>query len=75
MKMQIVILLIALPAKLLFNNMSYDTEQVQNLEVKCQIFKYRVHCQPYHYRVHGGRVVTLSPPTSEAGVRSRHGLK
>ena len=26
-------------------------------------------------RGHGGRVVTLSPPTSEAGVRSRHGLK
>ena len=24
---------------------------------------------------HGGRVVTLSPPTSEAGVRSPHGLK
>ena len=24
---------------------------------------------------HGGRVVTLSPPTSEAGVRSQHGLK
>ena len=26
-------------------------------------------------RGHGGRVVTLSPPTSEAGVRSPHGLK
>ena len=26
-------------------------------------------------RGHGGRVVTLSPPTSEAGVRSQHGLK
>ena len=26
-------------------------------------------------RGHGGRVVTLSPPTSEAGVRSTHGLK
>ena len=24
---------------------------------------------------HGGRVVTLSPPTSEAGVRYPHGLK
>ena len=24
---------------------------------------------------HGGRVVTLSTPTSEAGVRSPHGLK
>ena len=24
---------------------------------------------------HGGRVVTLSPPTSESGVRSPHGLK
>ena len=24
---------------------------------------------------HGGRVVTLSPPTSEAGVQSPHGLK
>ena len=24
---------------------------------------------------HGGRVVTLSPPTSEPGVRSPHGLK
>ena len=24
---------------------------------------------------YGGRVVTLSPPTSEAGVRSSHGLK
>ena len=28
-----------------------------------------------YYGGHGGRVVTLSPPTSEAGVRSPHGLK
>ena len=28
-----------------------------------------------HMRGHGGRVVTLSPPTSEAGVRSLHRLK
>ena len=27
------------------------------------------------FRGHGGRVVTLSPPTSGAGVRSRHGRK
>ena len=28
------------------------------------------HIQGYNNRGHGGRVVTLSPPTSEAGVRS-----
>ena len=41
------------------------------------VFKYfHSNCfSAFAVRGHSGRVVTLSPPTSEAGVRSPHGLK
>ena len=59
----------------------FSNKQLSYMLIKIMqkhIHSYRYHVCKYIYAIkggHGGRVVTLSPPTSEAGVRSPHGLK